>query len=91
MMNTSSAPGAAAAQMALSILKDENRILPCCVRLSGQYGLNDIFVGAPVKLGKEGVVEIVDLKLEAGEKELLDKSAAAVKEVADALDAMNLV
>lgn len=93
LMGTSAwyAPGAAAAQMAISILKDENRVLPCCIRLSGQYDLNDIFVGAPVKLGKEGVVEIVDLKLDAGEMDLLHKSASAVKEVVGALDAMNLL
>jgi malate dehydrogenase len=48
---------------AYSILKDEKRIFPCCVRLNGQYKLKDIFVGAPVKLGKKGVQEIVKLRL----------------------------
>lgn len=93
LMGTSAwyAPGAAAAQMAISIHKNENRVVPCCVRLSGQYGLNDIFVGAPVKLGSEGINELIELKLTAPELELLHKSAAAVKEVADALDAMNLM
>lgn len=93
LMGTSAwyAPGAAAAQMAIAIHKDEKRILPCCVRINGEYGLNDIFVGAPVKLGKEGVSELIELKLTESEMALLHKSAAAVKEVADALDAMNLI
>ena len=93
LMGTSAwyAPGAAAAQMAISIIRDEKRILPCCVQLNGHYGLKNIFVGAPVKLGRNGVEEIIRLKLRADEKELLAKSAIAVKEVNDALDAMNLV
>jgi malate dehydrogenase len=93
LMGTSAwyAPGAAAAQMAVSILKNENRILPCCVRLTGQYGLNDIFVGAPVKLGRNGIEEIITLQLNEAEKALLAESAIAVKEVNDALDAMNLI
>jgi malate dehydrogenase len=93
LMGTSAwyAPGAAAAQMAISILKDEKRIYPCCVRLNGQYKLKDIFVGAPVKLGRKGVQEIVKLRLKKDELESLHKSAAAVKEVSDALDAMKLI
>ncbi len=93
LMGTSAwyAPGAAAAQMAVSIWKDEKRIVPACVRLNGQYKLKDIFVGAPVKLGKKGVLEIIKLRLKKDEQELLNKSAAAVKEVVDALDAMNLL
>ena len=93
LMGTSAwyAPGAAAAQMAMSILKDEKRIFPCCVRLNGQYKLKDIFVGAPVKLGKRGIQEIIKLRLKKDELAMLHKSAEAVKEVADALDAMKLV
>ncbi|MDX2133908.1 MAG: malate dehydrogenase [Saprospiraceae bacterium] len=93
LMGTSAwyAPGAAAAQMAVSILKNEQRILPCCVRLTGQYGLNDIFVGAPAKLGRNGIEEIITLHLNEAEKALLAQSAKAVKEVNDALDAMNLL
>lgn len=93
LMGTSAwyAPGAAAAQMAISILKDEKRILPCCVHLTGQFGLDDIFVGAPVKLGREGVLDIVELKLQANEMELLQKSAVAVQEVVDALNGMNVL
>jgi malate dehydrogenase len=93
LMGTSAwyAPGAAAAQMAVSILKDDKRVMPCCVRLSGQYGLNDIFVGAPVKLGKNGVEQVIELALTPSEKALLDASAKAVKEVNDVLDGMNLI
>jgi malate dehydrogenase len=92
LMGTSAwyAPGAAAAQMAISILRDENRIYPCCVRLNGQYKIKDIFVGAPVKLGKKGVQEIIKLRLKKDETELLNNSAAEVKEVMDAFDGMNL-
>jgi len=93
LMGTSAwyAPGAAAAQMAIAIHRDEKRIVPCCVQLTGEYGLHNIFVGAPVKLGKAGILEVIELKLEEAEKELLAKSAIAVKEVADALDAMNVI
>jgi malate dehydrogenase len=93
LMGTSAwyAPGAAAAQMAISIIRDEKRIYPCCVRLNGQYQLKDIFVGAPVKLGKKGISEIIKLKLKKDELTLLHQSAAAVKEVADALDAMKVL
>jgi malate dehydrogenase len=92
LMGTSAwyAPGAAAAQMAISILKDEKRILPCCVRLNGQYKLKDVFVGAPVKLGRKGILEIVKLRLKKDELEHLHQSAASVKEVMDLLDGMNL-
>ena len=93
LMGTSAwyAPGAAAAQMAVSILKNENRIYPCCVRLNGQYKLSDLFVGAPVKLGRKGIQEIIKLRLKKDELELLHKSAAAVGEVVDALNKMNLL
>jgi len=93
LMGTSAwyAPGAAAAQMAISIHKDEKRVMPCCVRLNGQYGINDVFVGAPVKLGRKGIVDIIQLHLDKDETELLHKSAGAVKEIVDALNAMNLL
>ena len=83
LMGTSAwyAPGAAAAQMVESIVKDENRIFPVCARLTGQYGLKNMYLGTPVQLGKNGITKIIELKLNAGEKKLLHKSADAVKEV----------
>ncbi|MBL7776182.1 MAG: malate dehydrogenase [Saprospiraceae bacterium] len=93
LMGTSAwyAPGAAAAQMAVSILKNENRIYPCCVRLNGQYGLKDIFVGTPVKLGRKGIQQIIKLRLKKDELALLHQSANAVAEVVSVLDNMKLV
>jgi malate dehydrogenase len=92
LMGTSAwyAPGAAAAQMVEAIVKDENRIFPCCIKLEGQYGIKDIFVGVPVKLGKNGVHEVLELNLNTDEMQLLQESAAAVKTVMDAYDAMGL-
>ena len=92
LMGTSAwyAPGAAAAQMVEAIVKDEQRIFPCCVMLNGQYGIKDLCVGVPVKLGKNGVEKIITLKLRKEEKEMLDASAKAVKDVIDVYNAMNL-
>ncbi len=73
------APGAAAAQMVEAILKDEKRIFPCCVRLSGQYNLRDVFVGVPVKLGRRGIEQILELQLGAEEMSLLHASANEVR------------
>lgn len=91
LMGTSAwyAPGAAAAQMAEAIVRDQKRIFPCCVWLEGQYGLKDIYLGAPTKLGKNGVEEIIELKLNKEELDLVHKSAKAVKEVMTVLDNMN--
>ncbi len=85
LMGTSAwyAPGAAAAQMVEAILKDENRIFPCCALLNGQYGLNDVFVGVPVKLGKNGIEQIIELKLDSAEMNLLNQSAEEVKSMMD--------
>jgi malate dehydrogenase len=93
LMGTSAwyAPGAAAAQMVESILKDENRILPVCAYLDGQYGMKGLYLGAPAKLGKEGITEIIELKLNEDEMALLNSSAVAVKEVLDVFDGMNLI
>lgn len=90
LMGTSAwyAPGAAAAQMVESIVRDEHRIFPVCTQLNGQYGLNDIFVGVPVKLGKNGIEQVIELKLNEAEAKLLHESAAAVKEVMDVFDKM---
>lgn len=91
LMGTSAwyAPGAAAAQMVEAIIRDQKRIFPCCVWLNGEYGLKDIYLGVPVKLGKNGIEEIIELQLNAEEKNLLNESAKAVKEVMNVLDNMN--
>jgi len=83
------APGAAAAQMVEAIVRDQKRVFPVCALLNGEYGLKDIFLGVPVILGKNGIEKIIELKLNAAEKELLASSAIAVKEVMDVLDKMN--
>lgn len=73
------APASAAVEMAESILKDKKKILPCAAYLEGEYGFNDLFIGVPVKLGKGGIVDIVEIELTAGEKAALKKSADAVQ------------
>jgi malate dehydrogenase len=85
------APGAAAAQMVESIVKDEKRIFPCCALLNGEYGQKNIYLGVPVKLGKRGIEEIITLDLNEEEMKLLNASAGAVKEVMDVLDGMQLI
>jgi malate dehydrogenase len=75
------APGAAAAEMVEAILKDTKTIMPCSVYLDGEYGVKDQFLGVPVKLGKGGVEQIIEIKLTADENAALQKSAAAVKEL----------
>ena len=77
------APGAAAAAMVEAILKDKKKILPCSVFLQGEYGVRDLFVGVPVKLGARGVEQIIEITLTAEEDAALRKSAAAVKELVD--------
>jgi len=79
------APGQAAAEMCEAILKDKKKILPCSVFLQGEYGINDLFVGVPVKLGARGAEEIIQIKLTADEDAALKKSAAAVKELVDVI------
>ncbi len=79
------APSAAVAQMSEAILKDKHLILPCSAYMQGEYGLNDIFFGVPVMLGRGGMEKILEYKLDAEEKALFDKSAAAVKETHEAL------
>ena len=75
------APGAAAAEMVEAILKDKKAILPCSVFLQGEYGVRDQFLGVPVKLGKGGAEQVIQIKLTADEQAALMKSAAAVKEL----------
>ena len=74
------APAAAAAQMAEAILLDQKKLLPCSAYLNGQYGLKEVYIGVPVKLGSSGVEEIVELKLTADELSALKTSAAVVSE-----------
>lgn len=80
------APGAAAARMAEAIARNHRRIYPCCVKLEGEFGLKDVFVGVPVILGSKGVEKIVEIKMTSEEKALLKNSADAVKEQMDVLD-----
>ncbi len=90
LMGTSAwyAPGAAAAQMVESIVKDDGRIFPCCVYLDGEYGMKDIFLGVPVQLGKEGIKRIIELNLNGEEMALLQASEKAVREVMETYKAM---
>ena len=83
------APGAAAAQMVEAIVRDQKRIFPVCAWLTGEYGINDLYIGVPVKLGKNGIEEIIELELNDDEKALLSESEKAVRSVADVLDRMN--
>jgi malate dehydrogenase len=73
------APGAAGAYVAASILNNYKRLIPCCVYLEGEYGQNDICIGVPAIIGRQGVVSIVDVKLNVEEKALFEKSAEAVR------------
>jgi len=93
LMGTSAwyAPGSAAAQMVEAIVLDQKRIFPCCVKLEGEYGMENMFVGVPVKLGKNGVEQIIEVSLNEEEKELLTNSANAVKKIMDVLDGMNIL
>ena len=92
LMGTSAwyAPGAAAAQMVEAIVDDQKRIFPICAHLNGEYGLKDIYLGVPVKLGRHGVEEIIEINLNVHEKKLLTESAKSVKETMAALDKMKL-
>jgi malate dehydrogenase len=81
------APGAAAAQMVDSIVLDEKRVLPCTAYLEGEYGIDGLYMGVPVKLGAEGVEQIVELDLGDDERQALEASAAAVREVVAVLSA----
>lgn len=85
LMGTSAwyAPGAAAAQMVEAILLDQNRIFPCAVRLDGEYGINDLFLGVPVKLGHGGIKEIIEVDLNDEEEDLLRSSEQAVRSTLD--------
>src|SRR3712207_1056934 len=79
------APGAAAAQMVDAIMLDEKRILPCTALLEGEYGIDGLYMGVPVKLGTGGIEQIVELDLSDEERAALEQSAAAVRDVVGVL------
>ncbi len=79
------APSASVLQMVDSILLDKKMIMPCAVYLQGEYGINGLFVGVPVKLGTKGLEQIVEIELTEGERTLLQKSAHAVKELVEVM------
>lgn len=88
LMGTSAwyAPGSAAAQMVESILKNQRRVFPVCIKLDGEYGIDDCYLGVPVILGKNGVEKVIELDLNTDEKALLEVSRGHVKEVMNVLD-----
>jgi malate dehydrogenase len=83
------APSAAVAEMIDSIVYDQKRVLPCAALCNGEYGIDGLFVGVPVKLGKEGVEEIIEIELSDSEREDLHRSADAVRELVDAMAALD--
>lgn len=92
LMGTSAwyAPGAAVSQMVEAIVDNQKKIFPVCAYLNGEYGINKLYLGVPVKLGKGGVEEIIEISLNAEEKKLLSSSAESVKKVMKVLDDMKL-
>ena len=91
LMGTSAwyAPGAAAAQMVEAILKNQRRVFPVCIKLDGEYGIDDCYLGVPVILGKNGIEKVIELDLNAEEKQLLETSRGHVKEVMQVLDRLS--
>jgi malate dehydrogenase len=91
LMGTSAwyAPGAAAAQMVEAILKNQRRVFPVCIKLDGEYGIDDCYLGVPVILGKNGIEKVLELDLNAEEKQLLETSRGHVKEVMEVLDRLS--
>jgi malate dehydrogenase len=83
------APGAAGAALVESIVRDEKKLHTCCVSLDGEYGQQDICLGVPVVIGRNGWEKILDFKLNADEQALFDKSAAAVRSMNDVLKTLN--
>ena len=79
------APAASTVEMVEAILKDKRKILPCAAFLQGEYGIRGLYVGVPVKLGRNGIEQIIEIKLTGEERAALDKSASAVKELVDKL------
>jgi malate dehydrogenase len=93
MLGTSAwyAPGAAGAYVVESILRDQKKVVPCCAYLEGEYGQNDICIGVPVVLGKNGIEAILDYKLNGEEQELFNKSAAAVRGMNNVLSELGVL
>ncbi len=91
LMGTSAwyAPGSAAAQMAEAIVRDQKRVFPVCVKLEGEYGIDNCYLGVPVILGKNGIEKIIELDLSKDEMELLKTSEKHVREVMEVLDKLN--
>lgn len=83
------APSSAAVEMAESILKDKKKILPCAAYLQGEYGIKDLFIGVPVKLGASGIEEIIEINLTDEEQAALNKSADAVRELKEILKGLD--
>ena len=83
------APASAAVEMAEAILKDKKKILPCAVYLQGEYGINDLFIGVPVKLGAKGAEKVIEITLTDAEKAALQHSADAVQELKDILQKLD--
>ncbi len=88
LMGTSAwyAPGAAAAEMVEAVVKDSGRVLPCAAWLNGEYGLNDLFIGVPVRLGRGGAEEIIEVDLHGDETKLMNESAEHVRSNLQALE-----
>ncbi len=88
LMGTSAwyAPGSAAAQMVEAIVKDQRRVFPACIKLDGEYGIKDCYLGVPVVLGKNGIEKVIELDLNPAEKAMLESSRVAVREVMDVLE-----
>lgn len=84
------APGAAAAQMVEAIVRDQKRVFPVCALLNGEYGMNGIYLGVPVILGKQGIERIIELDLNTDERALLEESAGHVRDIMKVLDDMNI-
>ena len=85
------APGASAARMAQAVIRDEKQLLPCSALLNGQYGLNDVYIGVPTKLGKGGAEEIVELELSEEERAALHKSVEEVRTGIDSLKDLGIL
>jgi malate dehydrogenase len=85
------APGASAARMAEAIVRDEKQLLPCSAHMTGQYGLNDVYIGVPCVLGSGGVEKVLELELSSAERESLHKSAGEVRTGIDGLKELGIL